>query len=430
MDPSGRRERAGPHAHGSNGAEDRDEAADDRSEPDAEPADDRAERRAFHIRNDVRKRLDSYLQGRLKGISRSRVQKLIALGGVTLNGQRPKASTLVRRGDRLEVILPPPAIRTIEPEPIPLDILYEDAWLIVLNKQADLIVHPARSHLCGTLINGLAHHFKSCQAARGAGWNDWQTRGFRPEKGRVRGLSGVGAADLRPGIVHRLDRHTTGVMVVAKNDDAHWGLARQFEDRQTRKAYLAVVHGGPDDPAGVIDQPIGKHPTFREPYAVRHDSAGKASVTLYRVRRRFRGYSLLELELKTGRTHQIRVHLAYLGWPVVGDIQYGGEPVGRAELDAAPHAAGSRSHLNFARDREEGQRVARRASARDDMIIAHPALHAALLGFTHPIDGRRLTFTAPLHEPMRSLILELERRPADGPVVTRGAWVDLDGAMA
>ena len=393
--------------------------------------DDGPEHRVFVVRNDVRRRLDVYLQGRLKGISRSRVQKLIEMGGVKVNGHEPKSSTTIRSGDRINVILPPPAIRVIEPEPIAMDVVYEDEWFIVINKQADLIVHPARSQLKGTMVNGLAHYFKQQCEKEGQTWNTWETRGFKKPRGES-GSSQSAEPDqnLRPGIIHRLDKHTTGVIVVAKNDDAHWDIARQFEDRSTLKAYLALVHGGPDNMGGVIDQPIGKHPTMREPYAVRHDSSGKASVTIYRVRQRFHGFTLLELELKTGRTHQIRVHLSYMGWPVVGDIFYGGEAIGESDLDNPPIAAGTKSHLSFARDRETGQRLEQQAGARDDLIMARPALHAALLGFTHPITRRPVKFTAPMHEPMRSLIRKLQRRPSVEAAVARdGVHVELDAVI-
>lgn len=392
---------------------------------------DGAETRRFVVRRAVGKRLDVYVQGRLRGISRSRVQKLIDRGGVTVNDQQPKASHTVHRGDRIEVILPPPAFRTIEPDPIELDVLYEDDWFIIINKQANLIVHPARSHLRGTLVNGLAWYFKQQCERSGHSWEQWKTRGFRRQKpsGGVEGLSDVGADGLRPGIVHRLDKNTTGVMVVAKHDDAHWQIARQFEDRSTLKAYLALVHGGPDDAAGAIDHPIGKHPSYREPYAVRHDSSGKQSVTLYRVRERYAGFTLVELELKTGRTHQIRVHLSYMGWPIVGDVMYGGEPIGPDDLSSPPVPAGGRALLNFARDKKEGDRIEARAAVRDDLIIAHPALHATLLRFRHPIADELVTFTAPLHEPMRGLVAELRQRPVDGPVANRGCLVDLEQAV-
>jgi len=394
---------------------------------------DGAERRQFQVRRDVRKRLDVYLQGRLRGISRSRVQKLVEAGGVTVNGLLPKASTIIHCGDYIDVILPPPAIRIIEPEPIPLSILHEDDTFIVINKQADLIVHPARSNLNGTLVNALAHHFKQAMEQSGKSWLPWQTRGFKRQRdkdNKVPGLSNIGAEELRPGIIHRLDKHTTGVMVVAKREDVHWGIARQFEDRKVLKGYLAVVHGGPDDAAGVIDQPIGKHPTYREPYAVRHDRVGKPSVTIYRVRERYAGYTLMELELKTGRTHQIRVHLSYMGWPIVGDIFYGGEPVGHYELDNPPAASGSRQYLNFARDKQQGDRVEAEAASRDDLIIARPALHAGILGFVHPVTGERMEFTAPVHEPMGLLLRELGKRRIEGPTAKNGTHIDLDKITA
>ncbi len=414
---------------------------------------DGAEHRRFEIVRDVRKRVDRYLQDRLKGISRSKIRQLIELGGVRVNDRTPKPSTVIRAGDVIDVVLPAPAIRTIEPEPIPLDILYEDEHFIVVNKQADLIVHPARSNLSGTLINALAYHFKQQVEARGASWSDWNTRGFKPSvpkktsgqpagaddadgndvpEGAVAGLSGVGAEEYRPGIVHRLDRFTTGVIVVAKSDIAHWQIARQFEQRQTTKAYLAVVHGAPDPPdavGGVIDQPIGKHPTIREAMSVRHDSMGKPSVTLWRVRERYRGYTLVELELRTGRTHQIRVHLSHMGCPIVGDILYGGEAVGQREIDDPPFAAGCKRYMNFAREKAEGQRLEALAAGRRDILMRNPALHATLLGFTHPITHQAVRFTAPLHEPMLTLVRELRRHPAPGPVATEGTFVDLAAAV-
>ncbi len=391
--------------------------------------------RHFTVTRDPDKRLDVYLQQRLKGISRSRIQKLIDLGGVTVNGQTPKHSTLIHQGDRIDVILPPRAVRTILPEPIPIDVVYEDDWFIIINKQANLIVHPARSHLSGTLLNGLAYRFKQRQEQAGQSWQPRTTRGFSEHDrkneslGQVDGLSAVGAQEFRPGIVHRLDKNTTGVLVVAKNDEGHWTIARQFENRQTLKAYLAVVHGNIDAVGGVIEQPIGKHPTIREAMAVRHDSTAKQAVTLFRVREQYRGYTLVELELKTGRTHQIRVHLSYIGHPIVGDILYGGEPLGTPELDAPPIAAGARRDLTFARDKDQGLQIETQATQRDDLIIAHPALHATLLRFNHPATHKPVTFTAPLHEPMRSLVRELRSRPGDGPVATEGYWVDLDKAV-
>jgi 23S rRNA pseudouridine1911/1915/1917 synthase len=402
--------------------------------------------RVLVVRRELQTRLDVYLHQRLKGISRTRVQKLIELGGVTIAGRVPKASATVHRGDHIDVILPPPALRTIEPENIPLDILYEDEALIVINKQANLIVHPARSHLTGTLVNALAHHFKNQVEAAGSALAAWETSGFAPGRapapasqqkrrrpeGEVPGLSRVGAVDLRPGIVHRLDKHTTGVMVVAKNDEAHWKIARQFELREPVKAYLAVVHGNFDTPGGVIDEPIGKHPSIREAYAVRRDSAGRRSVTIFRVREQYAGYSLIELELKTGRTHQIRVHMSYLGHPIVGDIIYGGEAVGESEIANPPIPAGGRRFLTFARERDAGLKLEAQAQARaaaGDVVLARPALHAAFLRFTHPFTGESVTFRAPLHGEMAALVRALRARPAAGPVAADGYYVDLAHAV-
>lgn len=417
--------------------------------------DDEAERSTFVIKRDLKKRLDVYLQSRLKGISRSKVKQLIDLGGVSVNGQSPKASTVIKAGDRINIILPSPAIRTIQPEEMPLDVLYEDEFFIVLNKQSNLIVHPARGNLCGTLVNGLAWHFKRQVEQAGGQWGEWSTRGFRKSEktsksdgtidltpdGNVDGLSAVGANDFRPGIIHRLDRNTTGVIVVAKNDEAHWHIAKQFEDRKTLKAYLAVCHNAPDpvdSPGGVIDLPIGKHPTIREAQSIRHDHQGKASVTLYRVRERYENFTLLELELKTGRTHQIRVHLSYIGCPIAGDIIYGGNPIGHDDFapghePATPDIApGSRRNMTFARSKQEGERLERETAERDDLIIGIPALHAALLRFVHPMTQKEMTFTAPLHPPMANLIHTLREHPAPGtpgPVAKEGYWVDLRKAL-
>jgi 23S rRNA pseudouridine1911/1915/1917 synthase len=372
--------------------------------------DEGAEHRRYILAKDAKRRLDKYLQNRVKGISRNQIQKLIALGGVTVNGKVPKASTNLRRGDLVDVILPPRPATDLKAEPIPLDVLYEDHDFIVINKQANLIVHPARSHLSGTLLNALAYHFAHHSADGGQ-------------------LSSVGAEGARPGVVHRLDKNTTGVIIVAKRDETHWLLAKQFEQRTNLKVYLAVVHGCPDPPAGAIDAPIGKHPTIREAMAIRHDSQGKDSVTLYRVRERYRGYSLVELELKSGRTHQIRVHLSYLGHPVVGDIIYGGEPIGEHELVQPPLPAGYRPNLTFARDKAEGQRLEALSAAREDLIIASPALHAALLQIVHPVTEQTMTFTAALHSPMKELVHRLREQREEGPVAEKGYWIDLEKAV-
>ena len=369
----------------------------------------------FVIRRQPRERLDKYLRQRLKRISRHQIQKLIDAGGVTINDRVAKASAHVHRNDVLDVILPPPPARYLQPEPIPLDILYEDEHFIVVNKQAGLVIHPARSHLSGTLVNALAHHL-ACRSTA------LQTRG-------PGNFSSVGADIRRPGIVHRLDKNTTGVIVVAKRDTVHWRIARQFEDRSVLKAYLALVHGEIEGIGGVVDEAIGKHPTIREAYAVRRDSTGKSSVTLYRVRERYRGYTLVELELKSGRTHQIRVHLAYIGHPIAGDILYGGEPVGWPQLDDPPVPMGSRRFLPYARSRDEAEQLEAESDRRDDLIMRHAALHAALLRLVHPVTNQPMTFTAPLHEPMVTLVRQLRQRPAPGQVAGEGYWVDVAAAL-
>jgi 23S rRNA pseudouridine1911/1915/1917 synthase len=289
-------------------------------------------------------------------------------------------------------------------------VLYEDDHLIALNKQANLVVHPARSNLTGTLINGLAHYFRDTQA------------------NGLEALSSVGVDEFRPGVVHRLDKDTTGVIVVAKTDEAHWRLGRMFERREVDKYYLAITHGRMNPPGDVIDQPIGKHPAVAEACAVRNDGGGYArpAVTLYRVRELFDGFSLVELELKTGRTHQIRVHLTWLGFPIIGDIIYGGEPLGEPELADPPPAAGAQPMLSFARAKTEGVKIWNTLMAREDMLIKRPALHAAALRLTHPITGRTLKITAPLHADMRNLLARLRAaRAGTGPLPPAGARVNL-----
>lgn len=360
----------------------------------------------YTLSKDSNHRLDKFLQNRIKGFSRHQIQRLISLGGVSVNDKTPKASTKLKKGDVIDVLIPPRPAVDLSPEPIPLEVLHEEHGFIVINKQAGLIVHPARSHLSGTLLNALAYHFQQNMEDKAA-------------------LSAVGKDDARPGVIHRLDKNTTGVIILAKQDDQHWKLAKQFEDRTNLKVYLAIVHGCPEPPGGVVNEPIGKHPTIREAMAVRHDSTSRDSVTIYRVRERYKGYSLVELELKTGRTHQIRVHMSYIGHPLVGDIIYGGEPVGYPEIETPPRPAAARPHLTFARTKEEGQRMEAEAAERTDLLMATPALHAALLRMRHPDTHQPMTFTAPVHGPMRKLVKELRKSPAPGPVVTDGVYLDI-----
>ncbi len=382
------------------------------SDGDALAESDQPEHVRFKLTRDVNKRLDRYLGDRFQKLSRSRLQKLINEGAVTVNGRQPKSSTVIRVGDEIDLIMPPPDLKRIPPEAIALDVLYEDDHLIVINKQADLVVHPARSNLRGTLLNALAWYFK-----------DAESRGLAS-------LSEVGVEAFRPGIVHRLDKDTTGCIVLAKNERTHWRLARQFEQRRVQKYYLAIAHGEMSPPGDVIDQPIGKHPVVREACAVRHDTAARNAVTICRVREVFDGYTLVELELKTGRTHQIRVHLTWLGHPIISDIIYGGEPFGQAELTQPPTAAGSQAARTFARTKPDGLKVWSRMDRRGDLLIHRPALHAAVLQFAHPETGQAMTFTAPLHADMAECLTELRGcRAKSGPLPAEGARVDLAAVM-
>ncbi len=357
----------------------------------AERGDDSAEpelpRVTFTLQRDLGVRLDKYLTSRITFMSRTQLQKLIESGGVCVNATPAKPSTKLRQGDVVEVLVPPPPDTTIQPEEIPIDVLYEDEHLIVLNKSPDIIVHPARSENSGTLIHALAWHFQHVSGG---------------------GLSGVGEEFARPGVVHRLDRQTSGCIVVAKNDEAHWKLARQFERRTVDKRYLALVEGRVEPDTDVIDLPLGPHPSrekgYREKQVVRRDDLGKPAVTIYRVRERYsegesgRGYTLVELELKTGRTHQIRVHLSYLGWPIVGDDMYGGRV--------------------FTTD--TGQTLASRQM-----------LHAALLALEHPITGEAMVFAAPPPPDLAGLVSHLratreaERVHVEGTVAMGRLGLDL-----
>lgn len=345
---------------------------------------------SFKLSRDLNKRLDRYLVDRIAFMSRNQLQRLIELGEVTVNGRQPKASTKLRLGDEVEVVLPPPPAKSIQPEDIPIDILFEDEHLLVLNKSPDIIVHPARSHHSGTLLNALVHHFQK-------------------QGGGIEDLSSVGEESARPGVVHRLDRKTSGVMVVAKSDEAHWKLGRQFELRRVDKRYLAVVQGELPDPADVIELPIGPHPSkvkgLRERMVVRHDDLGKSAVTLYRIRERYQDYTLVELELKTGRTHQIRVHMSHLGFPLVGDDMYEGR------ITTLPMLTGDTSDPS-------------------NVVMDRQALHAALLSFVHPMTNQTMTFTAPMRDDMARLIgLLREHREPSGIIEMAGATVDMAAAM-
>ena len=257
------------------------------------------------------RRIDKYLHGRFRHLSRRFLQDAIRSGDIKVNGQPVKCSFQLSHGDVIDLVMPEPPSRDIQPEEIPIEVLYEDDDLIIINKSADILVHPARGNTHGTLVNALAHYSDKLS-------------------------SGLG--EFRPGIVHRLDRNTTGVMIVTKNDQAQWKVAKQFETRQIHKTYLAIVHGTPELRADRINAPLGIHPKIREKYAIRPE-IGKESITFYEVVEAFRGYSLLKCRPQTGRTHQIRVHLSYIKHPIVADDMYGGKLIYPWQLaDAEPQA--------------------------------------------------------------------------------------------
>lgn len=321
---------------------------------------------AIEIRRSLAdRRLDKYLSGRLgKVVSRTMLQRLIKDGDITVNERQVKPSYTIQAGDRIDMLLPEPEKKTIPPEPIPIDVVYEDDDIIAVNKQADLIVHPARGNWSGTLLNGLAYYFQQ-------------------HSGNIGDLPLRDEA-YRPGVVHRLDRDTTGIMLLAKSERALWRLGRQFEFRRIQKTYMAIVHGHVEMDEDVIDLPIGAHARIKEKYAVDRrtgrpfGAVSKPAVTHFVVRDRLGGastgkppFTLLELHPRTGRTHQLRVHTSHLGHPIVGDSTYGGGPLYRSQLQGRPDLA-------------EGP------------IITRQALHALEIEFQHPGTLKPMTLRAPL----------------------------------
>jgi 23S rRNA pseudouridine1911/1915/1917 synthase len=265
-------------------------------------------------------RLDAYLADQLEDISRSRIQKLISQEQVWVNSTVcTSKKAIVEEGDRIQVTIPDAAPLVLEPEPIPLEILYEDDQLLIVNKPAGLVVHPAPGHASGTLVNALLWH---CRTEAGAST-----------------LSGIGGIQ-RPGIVHRLDKDTTGAIAIAKTDFAHQHLQRQFHDKTARRAYLGVVYGAPKTDQGTIDAPLGRHPVDRQKMAiVPQEKGGRPAVTHWQIKERLGNFTLINFELETGRTHQIRVHATSIGHPIVGDPVYGsGRPIGVNLPGQALHA--------------------------------------------------------------------------------------------
>ncbi len=285
-------------------------------------------------------RLDRYLAGQLHDLTRSRLHGLIGDGFVLVNGEATKPAQQVRAGDVVDVTVPKPREVSMAAEDIPVPLVYQDDDIVVLDKPAGLAVHPGPGHLSGTLVNALL--------------------------ARCPGIEGVGG-EIRPGIVHRLDKDTSGLMVVAKNDAAHHHLSELLKERDVRKEYLALAEGALAEEEGVIDRPIGRHPRNRKKMAVVED--GRTARTCYRVLERFERATLVRLSLETGRTHQIRVHLAYLGHPLVGDGVYGRGPGN----------------------------------------LGRQFLHACRLGFEHPSSGEFVEFSSKLPEDLRRVLEEMRR---------------------
>jgi 23S rRNA pseudouridine1911/1915/1917 synthase len=294
-------------------------------------------------------RLDAFLAARVEGASRTRLKQIIEDGDVLVAGRTAKPSYKLRAGDRVELEMPAPPASNFTPEDIPLRIIFEDDSLIVLDKPAGLVVHPAAGVSSGTLANALAFHFDKLSAQAGA---------------------------LRPGIVHRLDRDTSGLLVVAKTESAHEHLSDQFRAREVFKSYVALVHGRVREESGRVEEPLARDPRQRTRMSVVR--GGRPALSLYRVRRAYERFTLLDVQIKTGRTHQIRVHLAHIRHPVVGDKVYNG-----------------------GRDTTVGD-VRVRAAIR---AMNRQFLHAEQLGFRHPRTSEPLRFHAPLPAEL-SLMLE------------------------
>lgn len=286
-------------------------------------------------------RIDKLLSTRLDSVSRAYLQQLIKKKFVNVNGKPVKSSYQCRKEDMIVVHIPEPEPLAIKPEQLELDIVFEDDHVIVVNKPRGMVVHPAPGNVTGTLVNGLLAH---CQD-----------------------LSGINGT-ARPGIVHRIDKDTSGLLMVAKNDEAHISLARQLQKKSVTRKYTAIVHGVPNESRGMIDAPIARDENDRKKMAV--SAKGKEAVTHFRVLKRFVQYSLIECQLETGRTHQIRVHMKYIGFPIAGDPKYG---------------------------------------PKKTLPIQGQALHAGVLGFEHPKNGEQLVFSAPIPADMQRLLDDLRK---------------------
>ncbi len=290
------------------------------------------------------KRLDSYISDNMDKISRSFAQKLIENQQVTINGKNEKASYKVCAGDNIQVDVPEAQGTKLKAQDIPVDVVYEDKDIIVVNKPKGMVVHPANGNPDGTLVNAILAMCKDS-------------------------LSGIGG-EIRPGIVHRLDKDTSGLLIIAKNNEAHVKMSKQIQDRLVTKKYIALIRGVVKDDEATIDMPIARSKVDRKKMAV--DKDGKQAVTHFKVIKRYRGYTLLEIKIDTGRTHQIRVHMAKIGYPVVGDMVY--------------------------------------SNGKNEFGIEGQMLHAKSLEFSHPITGKKMHLKAPLPEYFTKVLEELDSR--------------------
>lgn len=290
------------------------------------------------------KRLDSYISDNMDKISRSFAQKLIENQQVTINGKNEKASYKVCAGDNIQVDVPEAQGTKLKAQDIPVDVVYEDKDIIVVNKPKGMVVHPANGNPDGTLVNAILAMCKDS-------------------------LSGIGG-EIRPGIVHRLDKDTSGLLIIAKNNEAHVKMSKQIQDRLVTKKYIALVKGVVKDDEATIDMPIARSKVDRKKMAV--DKDGKQAVTHFKVIKRYKGYTLLEIKIDTGRTHQIRVHMAKIGYPVVGDMVY--------------------------------------SNGRNEFGVEGQMLHAKSLEFSHPITGKKMHLEAPLPEYFTKVLEELDSR--------------------
>jgi 23S rRNA pseudouridine1911/1915/1917 synthase len=312
--------------------------------------------------DDVGRRLDAFLAEKIEGWSRARLQKLIDDGDVTVNGKPSKSSYKLRGDEQIEAELTETLIEKFEPENIPLEIIYEDDSFAVINKPAGMVVHPGAGVTSGTLANAIAYKFKIQNS-------EFKIEDGSDEQSKIQNLKS------KIGIVHRLDKNTSGLIVVAKNETVHEALSEQFRRREVFKSYLALCHGKFDRPSGTIDEAISRDVRQRTRMAI--VKGGRKALTLWKVRRQFERFTLLEVEIKTGRTHQIRVHLAHIRHPVVGDETYNG---GR---DKTVPDAGIRRAIES---------------------LGRFFLHAEKLAFTHPVTKAKMNFTAPLPQELTEFL--------------------------